>query len=1211
MVFTTARVIYDNMEIGVLESHIITRLTGLEYWGDLNLSHHEYETLKFRLHDAILNKSSGSGLAILRRYPVCTVTLAIFLMRYDYNDNFWGVFSDALGMDLWPADQGVVGDLFCQTIQRYHFCIAPTNDKRKYLNTLLIQMAAPPDCTLPDLFFAMQSETNTAFDPYLALEALTSWRAYILRKPLLDFFQRFRETRAIDLLVKTHEVMLAVDSGTTPDNPLAEMYVAWRSQISKSNQADSKVSQPIMRPYLTYEVDGRGLCMVLPRVQIEAEWVEEVRWSITAKNGYDLEGLNQVFGGEGGRYVAECCIAVKPAEKYTAKLFNAEVDERSLLSEDIPGIASETTLLFDADNHSLLHSTWIPEHGVVLLAGSNTSWQATDMLREKLYITSANGYTAWLLTPQTEHATLTCPLSDAENPTTLLMRSRAAMHLSGSTLFGLSPNFGMIPIFTELPRVTVTAKSCQNQNNLFLVFAGHKYALAGNENVPISLSDLMDGPSEYGKYSVRLYQMNHLIRFQEFYYLPDIKCDYDSDLSWELTRLRTKRFLNFALPEDVTLEFSNATCIQSSDELNVSFSAEVPLLTGVLSYRRDNLNLRINLQLPVLPCRLQVFDATSPDSCVGSSLAVEDFKDKTLVLQVQLFGGCASDEFAVSLQSSNGTEQQVPLALNRRKVASLSLAAFADTVSHIPLPARLSLYDLSHPESPMQFLSISETPAFPTRPLITSNRQYLGFSDSQRLPSVLELTRYDSSDSPIRIDCGAARLISKGNQRRLILPCVPLPDGIYTATAANAQPYGFQIGAPALSIQNNVFTVPQLRHTKPSDIHTPKAYIQQAVYDILHYAGKDSDLFSRSCCMTMQPDPTWRELLLDDTDLTELVALAEFAQLDQISHRMQLQIRHLMQRISQNLLTGSARWRLICRLMEMHCRPETFDLCRVQYGLVLFVASGSHEQRLDVSRTLVSYNRELSAMISLQMDPPIHEILQSNLDLFGGQDTVFSLLGVPDGTPAEKANLMRLSFLQEKPGNGVQITLCKELSGDMRLASEMIQVKGFHVSFNFQADKLANALYFDQSQYLYLYANWVRLMETLAQTDEGAFLKEQMLQAVKEGQKPLVAGLRHLRSSDSHWLAEPYARALYARQTENCMTASPSVLSYPRFFYLLGCAALLFCLDGSGLVSTSLVQIAERYLQHAVYIAPRIVQRDMFMASVYLYLKRKERSSWQ
>ena len=73
-----SKVIYDNMSIGVLELRITERLQGLEYWGDLNLSRHEYESLNRRLKDAIQNDTARSDLSVLRQYPVCTVTVGCF-----------------------------------------------------------------------------------------------------------------------------------------------------------------------------------------------------------------------------------------------------------------------------------------------------------------------------------------------------------------------------------------------------------------------------------------------------------------------------------------------------------------------------------------------------------------------------------------------------------------------------------------------------------------------------------------------------------------------------------------------------------------------------------------------------------------------------------------------------------------------------------------------------------------------------------------------------------------------------------------------------------------------------------------------------------------------------------------------------------------------------------------------------------------------------
>ena len=128
-----SKVIYDNMSIGVLELRITEQLQGLEYWGDLNLSRHEYESLNRRLKDAIQNGTARSDLSVLRQYPVCTVTVAVFLMRYEYDDNFWGAFADALDLTLYPQSQGAVGELFLETIRGYQFQVAPQATVYQYL----------------------------------------------------------------------------------------------------------------------------------------------------------------------------------------------------------------------------------------------------------------------------------------------------------------------------------------------------------------------------------------------------------------------------------------------------------------------------------------------------------------------------------------------------------------------------------------------------------------------------------------------------------------------------------------------------------------------------------------------------------------------------------------------------------------------------------------------------------------------------------------------------------------------------------------------------------------------------------------------------------------------------------------------------------------------------------------------------------------------
>ena len=265
---------------------------------------------------------------------------------------------------------------------------------------------------------------------------------------------------------------------------------------------------------------------------------------------------------------------------------------------------------------------------------------------------------------------------------------------------------------------------------------------------------------------------------------------------------------------------------------------------------------------------------------------------------------------------------------------------------------------------------------------------------------------------------------------------------------------------------------------------------------------------------------------------------------------------------------------------------------------------------MEIARELKRYNSELALLVLEQRELSIRAVLQDNLKVLG-QEAVFSMLGVPANVDVARAQEMRKEFLLEQPGNGVEVVLSKELSGDMKLVSETIQIDGFHVSLNYQPEKVVDALFFDQNRYVDLYANWAINTEYRAGTEDYSRQREIIVCAVKDGQRILTEGLQSLRFGDEGWLVRPYARALSARQAEGCMQVSPTVPSYPRFFYLMGIAALLFRLNGSSQMPLSLAQAAELFLARAGQVAPRMLQRDLVMASTYVYLKKKERSLWQ
>lgn len=1206
-----AKIIYDNMNISVLESHISNLLQGLEYWGDLNLSNHEYETLKRRLSDAIQNGTSRSDLDVLWQYPVCTVTVAVFLMRYEFDANFWGAFEDALNITLYPQTQGVVGDLFLQTIRRYHFQSAPQSDKRKYVATLQFQLAAPPDSTISDLFFVMQNDASRFFDPYMLLESLTTWRAYLIRKPLLSFLERFPETRALDLVTRVHETMQAVDSGANPDDSLAELYIEWLSQ-EKRVRSSQKSGEKDWQPHLIYEPDGRGLCMVLPAVSMKENWIEEVRWEITNNTGENWRCLNRVFASRGTRYTAECSVAVRPSENYTVELFHVEAEEECLGSKIVSGINRTTVLLFDTNGLPLMRSNWLPEHGVILLAGPEAHWQDRDgFYKEQLYAPMLGEFTAWRLTPMSGRANLTCVRAGTTVPAILQIRSHAKLNYDGETLFGLPLSFWTIPVFIEFPCISILTEDEQDREDLTLVLAGQKYVLSEKDET-ISLANFLSAAPEYGKYSLRLYQGHQLIQFSEFFYLPEIESDYSPDYPWNRMSPQTQRFLHFTLPENISLEFSNATCTETPKGMFATFSPECAKLEGFLRFQQAERSFSVRVELPVLPCSWRILDSTAPDETIPSSIPMSDFVKKNFLLRVQLYGSCVKDFYHIILRSVNGIEQQIPLWFHNRNTASLLLNAFADTISHIPLPAVLLLCNESHPNDPVSLLFITETPEFLSRPVVGKNRKNLYFAPNQILPETLELTAYGKSGPTIRLDCSSAELITAKGQSRLTIGCSQqLMDGVYIVTSSSQQEIDFLWkGTVPLTVRKNIFTVPSCVKVRPENIQTPKSYIQQAVYDILRYSSSPKANFADSCCMQVNPASDWRNIALDETDLIELMAIAEFTLLPQISHRMKRQICILMQRISETFLNGRARWELLCHLVQIHCSQEVFDMCRSQYSLILFESFGNQEFCLEIARELKRYNSELALLVLEQRELSIRAVLQDNLKVLG-QEAVFSMLGVPANVDVARAQEMRKEFLLEQPGNGVEVVLSKELSGDMKLVSETIQIDGFHVSLNYQPEKVVDALFFDQNRYVDLYANWAINTEYRAGTEDYSRQREIIVCAVKDGQRILTEGLQSLRFGDEGWLVRPYARALSARQAEGCMQVSPTVPSYPRFFYLMGIAALLFRLNGSSQMPLSLAQAAELFLARAGQVAPRMLQRDLVMASTYVYLKKKERSLWQ
>ena len=68
-----------------------------EYWGDLNLSRDALNVLKNRI--MLLLERGFAFKDLFKHYPYAMVSYVVFLTKYKYNGDFWGMISKEIGID--------------------------------------------------------------------------------------------------------------------------------------------------------------------------------------------------------------------------------------------------------------------------------------------------------------------------------------------------------------------------------------------------------------------------------------------------------------------------------------------------------------------------------------------------------------------------------------------------------------------------------------------------------------------------------------------------------------------------------------------------------------------------------------------------------------------------------------------------------------------------------------------------------------------------------------------------------------------------------------------------------------------------------------------------------------------------------------------------------------------------------------------------------
>lgn len=1182
----------------VIERTLKTELNGKTFWGDLDISTEEYEQLKVRMRNSIA-QSEEKLWEFMRRYPVSFVTLLVFLVRYQFDVNFWGLLREELDVSIPASKETEIGALVRREFARQRFDISDANgDKRVNLGPILLEAGLPPDSCLDDLFYILKYDRQTAFDPQILIDDLIEMRSYQVRKPIIHFLERTQNDRAVEYIVNVREAVLSVEQHMTSESEYVGRYLQWKeNERTKGGIAARKKQEFQTKPYLWFENGSRGLCMALPRTVLKNEWIEDVRWRVSVGKTVIAENNMTVFGDEGLRFVESISVPVGPAAHYQVEILDNEVLEDAVLERwEIDGIQADEAVWFNP-NGRMVRATSLPMPYGILLCGERAAIRnKKDVeITGQSYPTDRHGYSVSEVRPHGPGASL--EILTKGIPNLFAVKPQIHMTFEGKTLFSLSG--AEQPVFTEIPKLIIETddEADATEMEVRIGKASCPIALTPENGRGVLLLKNMIGNADvqYGIFSVRLYQRGHFLKQAEFFFVPSFETDYCPLLSWPQKKERNRRVSFYVQRrEDWMLEF--AGCMVRPDETR--YQVECPPGVGEISVLLRSLNedapFSLTVRLPVNPVALTVTDGNGePVRRAGEAvqrIGTSEWNDTARWFSAAFFGNYRGRAYFVKLRTVNGIEQTERLPLSNNHYANLNLSVFSDTLRTCPLPAQVELWCETDEDGAIPVLQIHDNVQMRSRPQYSPD----GFI---RLQGDYEETAF--TIRRFGADTREQRLHdAEFSHGMTSICCGLLPGGLYVMETERTQNcFEFDEEEAAIPTHgNNTFLV-----RTGADGGTFSGWLEQLISDILD-AGMNGRLNGGS--FRALPQTEWlAATALSEADCEMLIGLACFA-VSPCSNEKKSDILACMELISEKVLTGELRSELIRCMEWIDCPEGVFELCLEKYQLLLFRGLGADSGR--IAEKLDDRSLELAMLIRMRADEPMRStIIREKYRELIGREALLSLLSVPDARDRQTVVEEQRRFLREETGSQVQVTLSKDISGDSEPLRQMIESRKNQIVFN--TEKRPDVgMYFDHIRYTDQYINWY-ILSFHKDGDMKTEVSETMMRLVNDCGKSIMAGLREAKN-DPVWgsMARAYDKALRARYEKDPLADMKIAIPH-RYFFLLGIAALLAQMPGGERLPAWNTYDAERFLCGGLTISPRIGRRDILMAETYIYLSRKEK----
>lgn len=1199
--------IQEGKSLTNIEKSIIAEIKGKELWGDIALSENEYEILKARIRTLLENKAVDIRY-ICDHYPCSLTTFLIFLVRYEYNVNFWGLIGQELNIPINNSAETEMGQCARNMFRKYGFDFSDVKDERRVnLEPILYEAGRPPESSLDDLFYVLKYDTYSVFDPQLIIEDLVAMRSYRIRMPMLRFFKRFRGDRAVEFVLEVHDAMLAVDQNMSGESQYIGNYSEWKEKEKTKEAASHRKKQEYQaKPYLVFENGKRGLCLVLPRTIMKDEWLDDVEWVIIADNKEQICKRMSVFGDEGKRYVESITVPICPARNYRITLYDLDgVKDDVIVDWSIDGIRDDSIVFFNS-NGRMITPNYLPfPYGIMIYSESVKILKYTNTtLNYQYYPTDRKGYSIVSIEPTGRDAAVSYFINGSS--VTLNTRPQIDMSFHGKTLFSL-PQDGKSHLFTDIPELIIAVDEGTITNGFEVRIAKLDVDISNafsEGKASLNLKKYKQKVfSQFGTYSIRLYQYDHFLKQIEFSYVPKIKTDYSPILNWPKQLLRKeKKIYRFQRIDNWELEFPD--CVVTSDETNykVECPTNVGTVTCILKSTAEDEGFACSIKLPVNPFAIDILDSQgmiqgeSTDKLVR--LGLSELNKSQYWVGIECFGEYKDYPYKLKLRTVNGIEQEESISLSQTGCVNFNLMSFLDTLNSCPLPARIELWCGDDEDKTIAIIVVTDTLEMAERPAYTSKGYIvLSIKDDKK-----DLTVRRFGPDPFEMVLPySSSVLDKSRKIRIYRCARPLEEGLYVIEGER-QKYDFvfedDFGVELTSGKNTMYVSTR---PKGARIITFSDWLDLLIREVVK-AGSNKDIQTGISYSMLSRVKDLEKATFNKYDYERIIALAFFINA-KCADAKKNSIKKCMQEISRRILDGQSRLELIRLLARLNCSQEIFDICVQEYSLLLF-KRGSEDSKF-LAEQLESKSTELALLFHMGINDSVWNTIRRDKyrDIIG-KEAIRCMLDVPNEEDPAVIAIEQKKFLREYSPCRVRIKLTKEISGDFEPLMAMLDITWKSVTFNI-SKKPDYGIYFDRIRYVDQYVNWY----TANHDKNGSMVSwkvDMMKAAVKSECSNILKSIDELeRKASLGKMLKRYNAALRSRFQGDLM-ANMNSNNYARYFYLQGLAAFLVMLPSEYRKYGWAVRSGEQFMLDAMIIAPRMAKRDLIMASTFIYLVGKE-----